>query len=214
MEEPLIFKGLRNQLVQHLQDKGIKDVNVLNAIAKVPRHLFVQQGFEKLAYEDKPFPIACGQTISQPFTVALQTELLQVQKFDKVLEIGTGSGYQAIILAELGTNIYTIERQRELYIKANGMFNLLKYSIKSFLGDGYEGKEAYAPFKKILITAAIPEIPQKLLNQLAVGGRLVAPIGEGNEQIMTIIDRISEQEYTTSHHEKIFKFVPMLKGLV
>jgi protein-L-isoaspartate(D-aspartate) O-methyltransferase len=212
MEESLILKGLRHILVERLKEKGITDINVLNAIAKVPRHLFIQKGFEEQAYEDKPFSIAGGQTISQPFTVAIQTELLQIQKFDKVLEIGTGSGYQAVILAETGATVYTVERLKELYLGARKIFALLGYRINSYWGDGYEGKAIYAPFKKILITAAIPQIPQKLLVQLAVGGRLVAPVGEGNIQIMTVIDKISENKYKTSQYNDTFKFVPMLKG--
>jgi protein-L-isoaspartate(D-aspartate) O-methyltransferase len=212
-EESLILQGLRAILVERLKEKGIQDINVLNAIGKVQRHLFIPKGFEKQAYEDKPFSIACGQTISQPFTVAIQTELLQVQRFDKTLEIGTGSGYQAVILAEAGANVYTIERFKELYLSARRMFQQLGYLINSYWGDGYEGKESFAPFKKILITAAIPEIPQKLLDQLAVGGRLVAPVGEGSTQIMTIIDKIAENKFNTSHYHNPFRFVPMLKGI-
>jgi protein-L-isoaspartate(D-aspartate) O-methyltransferase len=212
MEESLIFKGLRAILIERLKKEGIRDANVLNAMAKVQRHLFISKGFEKQAYEDKPFSIAGGQTISQPFTVAIQTELLQVQQFDKILEIGTGSGYQAVILAEMGADVYTVERLKELYLGARRIFKQLGYSINSSWSDGYEGKENCAPFKKILITAAIPRIPQKLLNQLAVGGRLVAPVGEENTQIMTVVDKISENEFNTFHHNNLFKFVPMLNG--
>jgi protein-L-isoaspartate(D-aspartate) O-methyltransferase len=212
MEESLILKGLRNILVERLKERGIKDANVLNAIAKVQRHLFIPKGFEKQAYEDKPFSIAGGQTISQPFTVATQTELLQIQRFDRILEIGTGSGYQAVILAEMGANVYTVERLKELYLGARRIFQQLGYSINSYWGDGYEGKESFAPFKKILITAAIPQIPQKLLNQLATGGRLVAPVGENDVQVMTVIDKISENKFSTSHCDNLFRFVPMLKG--
>jgi protein-L-isoaspartate(D-aspartate) O-methyltransferase len=213
MEESLILKGLRAILVERLKEKGIQDDNVLNAIAKVQRHLFIPKGFEKQAYEDKPFSIACGQTISQPLTVAIQTELLQIQRFDKTLEIGTGSGYQAVILAEMGANVHTVERLKELYLGARRIFRQLGYAINSYWSDGYEGKESFAPFKKILITAAIPQTPQKLLDQLAVGGRLIAPVGEGNMQIMTIVDKISENEYNISHYNDPFRFVPMLKGI-
>jgi protein-L-isoaspartate(D-aspartate) O-methyltransferase len=213
MNESLILQGLRNILVERLKEKGIQDTNVLNAIAKVQRHLFIPIGFEKQAYEDKPFSIDCGQTISQPFTVAIQTELLQVQRFDKILEIGTGSGYQAAILAEMGANVYTVERLKELYLGARRIFKQLGYSIHSFWGDGYEGVKSFAPFKKILITAAIPQIPQKLLNQLATGGRLVAPVGEGDTQMMTIVDKIDENNFNTSHYRDPFRFVPMLKGI-
>ncbi|MDR1182551.1 MAG: protein-L-isoaspartate(D-aspartate) O-methyltransferase [Bacteroidales bacterium] len=211
MKESLILKGLRNIMLDRLKERGISDVNVLNAMAKVPRHIFISKGFEVQAYEDKPFSIAGGQTISQPFTVAIQTELLQLQKFDRVLEIGTGSGYQAVILAEMGANVYTIERLKELYLGAQRIFRQLGYSINSCWGDGYEGKEIYAPFKKILITAAIPQIPQRLLDQLDTGGRLVAPVGDGNTQIMPIIDKISGNDYVTSHCNIPFKFVPMLR---
>jgi protein-L-isoaspartate(D-aspartate) O-methyltransferase len=213
MNESLILQGLRTILVERLKEKGIRDANVLNAIAKVQRHLFIPKGFEKQAYEDKPFSIACGQTISQPFTVAIQTELLQIQRFDKVLEIGTGSGYQAVILSEMGANVYTVERLKELYLGARRIFKELRYPINSYWGDGYEGKESFAPFKKILITAAIPQIPQKLLNQLATGGRLVAPVGEGDTQIMTIVDKIDEKNFNTSLYRDPFRFVPMLKGV-
>jgi protein-L-isoaspartate(D-aspartate) O-methyltransferase len=213
MEESLVLKGLRALLVERLKEKGINDVDILNAIAKVPRHLFILKGFEEQAYEDKPFSIAGGQTISQPFTVAIQTKLLQIQKFDKVLEIGTGSGYQAVILAELGANVHTIERLKELYLSARKIFKQLGYAINSYWGDGYEGKENYAPFNKILITAAIPQIPEKLLSQLADGGRLVAPVGNGNTQIMTVIKKLSENNYETSYYDDPFKFVPMRKGI-
>jgi len=213
MEESLVLKGLRTLLVKRLKEKGITDNDVLNAIARVPRHLFILKGFEEQAYEDKPFSIAGGQTISQPFTVAIQTELLQIKKLDKVLEIGTGSGYQAVILSELGANVHTIERLKELYLSSRKIFKQLGYVINSYWGDGYEGKESYAPFNKILITAAIPQIPEKLLSQLAVGGRLVAPVGEGNTQTMTVIKKISENNYETSYCADLFKFVPMRRGI-
>jgi protein-L-isoaspartate(D-aspartate) O-methyltransferase len=212
MDESLILQGLRTILVERLKEKGIHDVNVLNAIAKVQRHLFIPKGFEKQAYEDKPFSIAGGQTISQPFTVAIQSELLQVQRFDKILEIGTGSGYQAVVLAEMGANVHTVERLKELYLGARRIFKQLGYTINSYWGDGYSGMEWFAPFKKILITAAIPQIPRNLLDQLATGGRLVAPVGEGNAQIMTIVDKISDNKFNVSHYQDPFKFVPMLKG--
>jgi protein-L-isoaspartate(D-aspartate) O-methyltransferase len=212
MEESLILKGLRTIMVESLRDKGINDAGVLNAMAKIPRHLFIPKGFETQAYENKPFSIVGGQTISQPLTVAIQTELLQVKKFDKVLEIGTGSGYQAVVLAEIGAAVHTVERLKELYLGSRRIFKQLGYSVNSCWGDGYEGMKSYAPFDKILITAAIPQIPQKLLIQLATGGRLVAPVGDGATQIMTVMDKISENDYLTSHYNGTFKFVPMLKG--
>jgi protein-L-isoaspartate(D-aspartate) O-methyltransferase len=212
-EESLIQKGLRSGLIEQLKKRGIKDSKVLEVMNKVPRHLFMDKSFANHAYEDKPFAIAAGQTISQPYTVAFQTELLQVQKFDKVLEIGTGSGYQAAVLAELGTIVYTIERHKELYFSSQRVFKQLSYNIKSYWGDGYEGKGAFAPFNKILITAGAPEIPDKLKSQLTIGGRLVAPIGSGNTHIMTLVERISETEFKTSRPGD-FAFVPMLKGTV
>lgn len=207
-DEP-IHQGLRERLVKELIGKGITDKNVLNAIGKVKRHIFFNTTFVKFAYEDKAFPIAAGQTISQPFTVAKQTELLQIKSGDKVLEIGTGSGYQTCVLLETGAKVYTIERQKELFDKTKNLLPQIGYFPKMFYGDGYIGLEAYAPFDKIIVTAGAPFIPEPLKQQLKVGGKLVIPVGEGDSQEMILIDKISEREYTQSRHG-IFRFVPML----
>jgi protein-L-isoaspartate(D-aspartate) O-methyltransferase len=206
-------KGKRKRLVDELRKKGISDEEVLRAINTVPRHLFMDPAFLNHAYTDKAFPITSGQTISQPYTVAVQTSLLQVKKRDKVLEIGTGSGYQAAILAEMGIKVYTIERYRDLFIKSQKTLISIGYSADFFFGDGYEGKEQYGPFDGILITAAIPEIPVRLLHQLKTGGRLVAPVGKSDFQVMTVVTRSGLDAFDYSTHGN-FVFVPMLKGTV
>lgn len=206
-------KGKRKNLVRELRQKGITDEEVLRAIDIVPRHLFMDPAFLSHAYVDKAFPIASGQTISQPYTVAVQTSLLKVKKRDKILEIGTGSGYQAAILAEMGAKVYTIERFRELYLKAQATITSLGYSADFFYGDGHVGKPQYGPFDGILITAATNEIPSGLLNQLKIGGRLVVPLGDNNSQIMTLVQRTGEDAFEYSSHG-LFVFVPMLKGTV
>jgi len=204
-------KGKRKKLVDELRRKGIDDEEVLRAIGTVPRHIFMDPAFLNHAYIDKAFPITSGQTISQPYTVAIQTSLLQVKKRDKILEIGTGSGYQAAILAEMGAKVYTIERFRELYLKAQVKFASLGFSADFFYGDGYEGKPQYGPFDGIIITAAVSEIPGTLLKQLKAGGRLVVPIGGGGTQVMTLVQRTGEDTFDYSSHG-FFAFVPMLKG--
>jgi len=204
-------KGLRKKLVEGIKDKGIVDQRILDAINKIPRHFFMDSSFIEFAYRDQAFPIGAGQTISQPFTVAFQTQLLEVQKHDKVLEVGTGSGYQCAVLLELGAKVYTIERQRELYLKSRALLSEMGYKPYFFYGDGYLGQPNYAPFDKILITAGAPEIPKELLNQLKTGGRMVVPVGDSRGQVMMAIDRISENEYKESEHG-YFSFVPMLKG--
>lgn len=211
MTDSYRHKGLRKKLVETIREKGIKDQSILDAVGKVPRHLFMDSGFVEFAYRDQAFPIGSGQTISQPYTVAFQTELLQVEKHDKVLEVGTGSGYQCAILLELGAKVYTIERQRELYLKSRALLNKLGYKPYFFYGDGYLGQPRFAPFDKILITAGAPEIPQDLLKQLKVGGRMVVPVGGGGGQVMMAVDRISEDEFKESQHG-YFAFVPMIKG--
>ena len=202
-------KGLRKQLINLLSAKGIKDENVLNAMNAIPRHFFFDSSFLEFAYEDKAFPIGSGQTISQPYTVAFQSELLQLEKGMRVLEVGTGSGYQASVLAEMGARVFTIERQKLLYDTLKSLNPPLNYRIRLFYGDGYAGLPAYAPFDRILITAAAPFIPEALVKQLAIGGILVAPVGKGDIQIMTRIFRISETEIKTETHGT-FRFVPML----
>lgn len=206
-------KGKRKKLVEELRQKGISDEEVLSAMDKIPRHIFMDPAFLNHAYVDKAFPISSGQTISQPYTVAVQTSLLKVKKRDKILEIGTGSGYQAAILAAMGAKVYTIERFRDLYIKAQATLVSLGYSADFFYGDGHAGKPQYGPFDGIIITAATKEIPDALLRQLKTGGRLVVPLGDNNLQVMTLVQRTGEDTWDYSSHGS-FVFVPMLKGTV
>jgi protein-L-isoaspartate(D-aspartate) O-methyltransferase len=213
MEDSYLHKGLRRKLVDEIKRKGIKDQSVLDAINKVPRHLFMDSSFTKFAYKDQAFPIGSGQTISQPYTVAFQTELLEVKKMDKILEIGTGSGYQAAVLIELGAKVYTIERQKKLMLKAKALLPKIGYHPHFFYGDGYSGLPSYAEFDKILITAAASDIPEKLFEQLKVGGRMVVPIGSSYSQTMTLVIKTGENDYRKSEHG-YFVFVPMLKGKV
>jgi len=212
MTDTFEAKGKRKKLVAELRQKGISDEDVLKAIDTVPRHLFMDPAFLTHAYVDKAFPITSGQTISQPYTVAVQTSLLKVKRRDKILEIGTGSGYQAAVLAEMGAKVYTIERFRELFLKARKILTSLGYSADFFYGDGYEGKPQYGPFDGIIITAAAPEVPEALLNQLKTGGRLVVPVGNSSLQVMTVVERTGLESYERSEHGK-FVFVPMLKGI-
>ena len=210
MKDTFKHKGLRQQLVDVIKSKGIKDKNVLKAIGKVPRHLFMDSGFLDHAYQDKAFPIAADQTISQPFTVAYQTELLQVKKGNKVLEIGTGSGYQAAVLCELGAKVYSIERQLELFKKTSKFLPKLGYGVKKFIfGDGYKGLEKEAPFDSIIVTAGAPFVPKPLLSQLKIGGRLVIPVGN-DVQVMTLFIRKDIKEFE-KHELGEFRFVPLLE---
>ena len=201
---------MRNKLTETVASKGIKDQKVLDAINTVPRHLFMDSGFEGHAYQDKAFPIAAGQTISQPFTVAFQTELLEVKAGDKILEIGTGSGYQTAVLLALKAKVYTIERQLELFKKTKLFFDKMGYRPKKYVfGDGYKGMPDEAPFDGIIVTAGAPDIPSALMSQLAIGGRLVIPVGV-HEQEMTLITRISEKEFKRQEFGA-FRFVPLLE---
>lgn len=213
MTDSFEAKGKRKRLVEELRQKGITDEDVLRAINTVPRHLFMDPAFLIHAYVDKAFPISSGQTISQPFTVAVQTSLLKLKKRDRILEIGTGSGYQAAILAEMGAKVFTIERFREIHLKAQKLLVSLGYDIDFFYGDGYAGKTMYGPFDGIIITAAAAEIPSELLNQLKPGGRMVVPVGEATSQTMTVIEKTEDGSYKYSEHG-VFAFVPMLKGTV
>lgn len=213
-------KGMRRQLALELGRKGITDKNILSAMEKVPRHCFVDRisartigetAFVSLIYEDAAFPIGAGQTISQPYTVAFQTSLLELKKGEKVLEIGTGSGYQTTILIELGAKVFSIERQRSLYDKVKNFLPGIGYSPKLFFGDGYEGLPAFAPFDKILVTAGAPFVPEPLKQQLKPGGILVIPVGEGSSQTMLKITKTAENEYKTEEHG-MFRFVPLLEN--
>jgi protein-L-isoaspartate(D-aspartate) O-methyltransferase len=207
-------KGLRRSMIEMLKEKGISDKRVLDAMSKVPRHLFLSKDsvFDEVAYENKAFQIGNGQTISMPFTVAYQSELLEVAKGDKVLEIGTGSGYQAAVLSEMGAAVYTIERQKLLFDKTPALLKSLGYhKIKTFFGDGFIGVPAFAPFDKIIITAAAPEIPQKLLGQLVIGGQMVIPFDDGERSVMLRLTKTDENNF---EEERFIDcaFVPMLKG--
>lgn len=206
-------RGKRKKLVEEIRSKGITDERVLAAIDKIPRHYFMDPAFLNHAYQDKAFPISSGQTISQPYTVAFQTQLLNVERNSKILEIGTGSGYQAAILVEMGARVFTIERQRDLYQKARKMMSALGYEASFFFGDGYLGKPAYSPYDGILLTAAADSVPETLLSQLAIGGRLVAPVGNKVSQEMTLVVRRGEEDFEYSRHG-YFAFVPMLPGVV
>nr|WP_297308159.1 protein-L-isoaspartate(D-aspartate) O-methyltransferase [uncultured Flavobacterium sp.] len=210
MRDTAKHQGLRNQLVSLLQQKGIHDINVLKAMQVIPRHFFLESGFEDFAYQDKAFPIGAGQTISQPYTVAFQSQLLEVNPDAKILEIGTGSGYQTAVLCKMGAKVFTIERQIELYKKTSKLLPLLGFKprVISF-GDGYKGLAADAPFDGIIVTAGAPYIPQPLMAQLKIGGRLVIPVGE-EKQIMTLLIRKSETHFE-QHEFGDFRFVPMLE---
>ena len=206
-------KGLRNKLVEELINKGIKDLSVLDAIANVPRHLFMDSGFIDHAYQDKAFPIGSGQTISQPFTVAFQTELLNVKKGDKILEIGTGSGYQAAVLCELGAKVFTIERIKELYRKTSVFLPSINYRPKKMIyGDGNIGYVEECPYDGIIVTAGASEIPEKLFTQLKIGGRLVVPIGAEVQKMVLYIKK-AENEYEIKDFGD-FQFVPLLKNKI
>lgn len=211
MKDTEKHKGLRNQLVKTLQEKGITDNSVLNAIGKIPRHLFMDSGFEAFAYQDKAFPIGAGQTISQPYTVAFQSQLLEVKKGDKILEIGTGSGYQTAVLCAMGAQVYSIERQNELFKKTLNFLPKIGIRPKKLIfGDGYKGLPDEAPFDSILVTAGATTIPNALMAQLKIGGKLVIPLGE-NEQIMTMLIRKNEKQFE-KHEFGTFRFVPLLEN--
>jgi protein-L-isoaspartate(D-aspartate) O-methyltransferase len=205
-------KGLRKQLVNLIRGKGIKDENVLKAINQIPRHLFLNSSFLDHAYQDKAFPIGADQTISQPYTVAYQTELLQIKENDTVLEIGTGSGYQTAVLIYLKCNVFSVERQKALFLKTKQLLPKIGFVAKKLVyGDGYKGLPEFAPFDKILVTAGAPFVPKALLSQLEIGGRLVIPVGD-KSQVMTLFIRKSEKEFEKHEFDK-FLFVPFLKDI-
>lgn len=205
-------KGLRKQLIESIRNKGITDEHVLEAMEKIPRHYFMDSSFLEFAYQDKPFPIGSGQTISQPYTVAFQSMLLKVVRGLKILEIGTGSGYQASLLAEMGARVFSIERQRKLFLRTRSFMEEMPWNVKLFLGDGNEGLPKFAPFDRILITAAAPQIAKALQSQLKVGGIMVLPLGAGEEQQMV---RLTKEENGSMTEERFgaFRFVPMLENL-
>ncbi len=203
-------KGMRKKLVESIRLKGITNQNILDAINNIPRHIFLDSSFLEFAYDDKPFPIGSGQTISQPYTVAFQTDILDVSKGHKVLEIGSGSGYQACVLEELGAKVFSIERQRKLFHKTKEFVSTLGYRVKFFYGDGNDGVPAFAPYDRILITAAAPEISDNLIKQLKPGGKLVVPLGAGDVQTMLRITKTINNELVEERFGS-FRFVPMLK---
>lgn len=208
-EDTYKLKGLRKQLVEELKQKGIQDKRVLQAIENVPRHYFVSAGLEELCYKDQALPTMAQQTISQPYTVAYQTQCLEIQTGDKVLEIGTGSGYQAVILAALGAKVYTIERITLLYEHTAALLNTFNMDIICKLGDGTLGWQEYAPFDKIIVTAGSPDIPQNLLHQLKINGRMILPIGKKDYQVMTLVQKIDENNVKMNTLDT-FRFVPLI----
>ena len=214
LEDNYRHKGLRKQLVDTLRTKGITDETVLTAINEVPRHVFLDSSFVEIAYQDMAFPIGSGQTISQPCTVAFQSQLLQVGQGMKVLEIGTGSGYQACVLAAMGAKVFSIERQRNLYFKTKGVLEQLPFRVKNFLGDGFEGLPTYEPFDRIIITAGAPNIPEALVAQMKTGGMMVIPMDNTNGDGQTML-RITKLDDGSLKQEAFgnFKFVPMLKDI-
>ena len=211
MEDTFKHQALRKKLVEELKAKGIKSPEVLQAIGKIPRHLFMDSSFLKFAYQDNAFQIGEGQTISQPFTVAYQTELLNIRKGDTVLEIGTGSGYQSAILDAMGTKVFSIERHKKLSDSAKEMLAKLGCNVKCFYGDGYKGLPAFAPFDRVIVTAAAPFVPEDLLKQLKPNGILVIPEGSGKTQVMKRIKKTVEGKFNTEEFGN-FSFVPMLKS--
>ena len=213
MEDTYKHKGLRTNLVKELRRKGIEDEKILQAFMDVPRHYFLDKAFAEWAYKDTAFPIDADQTISQPYTVAIQTQLLDLKPKDKVLEIGTGSGYQATILAQLGAKVYTIERQEKLFVKTNALLEKIGFGrIRTLFGDGYKGAPRFAPFDKILVTAGADKAPEVLLSQLKIGGIMVIPVGGDDVQVMKRITRVSEKKFKTENFGQ-FRFVPFLKGI-
>ena len=212
MEDSFLHQGLRRKLVEQVRSKGIRDEAVLAALMRVPRHLFMDSGFLKFAYADKAFPIASGQTISQPYTVAFQTELLEVGEHHKILEVGTGSGYQAAVLAELGARVYTVERIRGLSQSAQVLLNGMGYTVKFFVADGNQGLPAFAPYDRILVTAGAREFPDRLKYQLSAGGILVTPVGPPDCQTMMRCIRTGEDTFEMTTHGS-FVFVPLRDGV-
>lgn len=213
MQDSFKYKGMRRKLVKELSDKGIKSEKVLNCFDVIPRHYFLDNAFAEQAYSNTAFQIGSGQTISHPYTVAFQTELLDIKKGDKILEIGSGSGFQTCVLCEMGAKVFSIERHKELHLKAKNIVRHLKYNARLSFGDGYKGLPTFAPFDKIIITCGAPDIPEELVDQLKIGGIMIIPIGEGVEQQMKRITKVSDSEITIEDFG-VFKFVPMLENKV
>ncbi len=213
MDDPILFQGQRKRLIGDLRQKGISDERVLSAMERVPRHYFMDKGLVHLAYRDQPYPIGEGQTISQPYTVAMQTLLLDVQPRQRVLEIGTGSGYQAAILAELGAIVFSVERHYPLFQEARRRLSGMHYALNLFHGDGFAGLPSYAPFDRILVTCGVEAVPEALAAQLACGGKMVIPLGPSDYQVMTLFSKTSENQYVKSEHG-FYSFVPMLQGRI
>ena len=213
LKDTFKHKGMRNILINELKEKGINNQDILNAFEKIPRHFFLDLAFEEQAYSNMAFQIGSGQTISHPYTVAFQTDLLEIEKGDKILEIGTGSGFQTCILCALGSKVFSIERHRDLHLKAKQIIHHFNFNPKLFFGDGYQGNQSYAPYDKILVTCGAPEIPAELKKQLKVGGIMVIPVGEGVEQKMIKLTKLNNDEFNLREYG-IFKFVPMLERTV
>jgi protein-L-isoaspartate(D-aspartate) O-methyltransferase len=213
LKDTFKHKGKRKILIAELRAKGITDEKILEAFEAIPRHFFLDLAFEEQAYSNMAFQIGSGQTISHPYTVAFQTQLLEIEKGMKVLEIGTGSGFQTCILGKLGVKIVSIERHRDLHLKAKKMLEFFNINAKLFFGDGYAGNQSYAPYDRILVTCGAPDVPRELLNQLKIGGYMVIPVGEGDEQKMLKITKKNSEEYSILEFGT-FKFVPMLERTV
>lgn len=214
MQDSFKHKGLRKQLIEELKaDKRITNPAIFDAFFNIPRHFFLDLAFLEQAYSNKAFQIGAGQTISHPITVAFQTQLLEVKKGDKILEIGTGSGFQTCILCELGAKVFSIERQKELFLKAKKIIQDFNFNPRLSFGDGYKGLPTFAPFDKIIVTCGAPDVPQALIDQLKIGGKMVIPVGEGSEQTMKLITKITENQLITEELGT-FKFVPMLEQVV
>lgn len=213
MQDSFRYKGMRKKLIAELREKGISDEKILNAFDAVPRHYFLDNAFAEQAYSNMPFQIGSGQTISHPYTVAFQTSLLNIEKGDKILEIGTGSGFQTAILCELGVKVFSIERHKDLHLAAKRILHALKYNPRLSFGDGYKGLPMFAPFDKIIITCGAPVIPQDLVDQLKIGGVMIIPVGEGAKQLMLRITKVSDSEYEEEEFG-VFSFVPMLEQKV
>lgn len=213
MQDSFKYKGMRRQLITELAEKGIEDQRVLDAFEAIPRHFFLDNAFAQQAYTNMAFQIGSGQTISHPYTVAFQTQLLEINKGDKILEIGSGSGFQTCILCQMGAKVFSIERHRELHLKAKRMVNHFGFNARLSFGDGYKGLPAFAPFDKVIITCGAPEIPLELVKQLKVGGLMIIPVGAGEKQMMKRVVKTSESEYT-EEDLGVFSFVPMLEDRV